>query len=559
MIDQPLTVEFAAAETVQLAAATHSQRSSLRLATPLAYAIVFAIVTILSAAVLRGNHGTFTYTLDDPYIHLALSDQIRHGNYGLYPDTHAAPSSSILFPVLLAIGSGTRLHPYLPLLINIVSLFATLEIVRRYLLHLRLGDDRFAMLAQATTLVLIALSFNLVGVVFTGLEHSLHIALVAATVYGATLLIDRNRMPPWLPFVLVLAPLVRYEGLALSLGTVILLGLRGRPRAALATFLAIAVLLGGFSIYLKHLGLSALPSSIMVKSVVAAGGIGGGAHQFVHGLTKTVDTMIGHPIGLPLLLIGLFAAARFAQDLFQRGSPWTSNGLISLPLVCLIGGQAVAGRFGWLERYEDYLLLGVCLISLYLARALVRFAISPERRYDTVHRSRFIIVTAAFAALLLVGARYVNSTAQVPAAANNVFEQQLQMHRFVDGFYRGPVAVNDLGLVSYRNPYPVLDLGGLGSEKARLMMAHHATAADYRTFVAANGVHLVMVYKEWFPGQIPDGWTRVGTLALSHRMISAGENEVQFYATDPGTASRVNKELLAFRPSLPSGVRLTVY
>ena len=556
MTDPQTTTESIVAEPHQ-AQSTPWQRILPRLAFPVAYVAIAALVAALLVGILRVNHGTFTYTLDDPYIHLALSDQIRHGNYGLYPGTHAAPSSSILFPFLLAIASGTPLHPYFPLIINIVCLFATVEIVRRFLHHLRLGNDNLAICAQAAALALIAVSFNLVGVVFTGLEHNLHIVLVAATVYGAAILIDRHRMPGWLPLILVLAPLVRYEGLALSVGTVILLALRGRTRTALATFATMAVLVVGFSIFLKHLGLSALPSSIMVKSAVA-GGMGGGLQKFLHGLTMTIDTMIGHPIGLPLLLIGMFAAARFCQDLFRRGYPWTPNGLMSLPLLCLIGGQAVAGRFGWLERYEDYLLLGVCLMSLYLARGLVRFAMSPERRYDVVHRSRVVLVMGAFAALLLVGARYVNSTAQVPKAANNIYEQQLQMHRFLDGYYRGPVAVNDLGLVSYHNPYPVLDLAGLGSETARLMIVHRATDTDYKAFVARNGVHLAIIYEDLFPGQIPEGWTHVATMALSGERISAGEVEVQFYATDPGTASRVRQELIAFQPSLPQGVKLTL-
>lgn len=527
------------------------------LTTALAYLAIAALLVVLIVGILRRNHGTFTYTLDDPYIHLALSDQIRHGNYGLYPGSHAAPSSSILFPFLLAILSGTSLHPYFPLVINIACLFGTVEIVRRFLQYLRLGNDNLAVSAQAAALVLIALSFNLVGVVFTGLEHNLHILLVAATVYGAAMLIDRHRMPGWLPVVLVLAPLVRYEGLALSVGTLVLLALRGRPKTAFATFAVIAVLIVSFSLFLRHLGLAGLPSSVMAKSSVA-NGAGLGIKPFVSGLIMTFDSMVGHPIGLPMLLIGVFAIARFAQDLFQRGRPWTVNGLMSLPLLCLVGGQAIAGRFGWLERYEDYLLLGACLMSLYLARSLVRFAMSPERRYDVVHRSRAILVTGTFAALLLVGARYVDSTAKVPKAANNVYEQQLQMHRFIDGYYRGPVAVNDLGLASYHNPYRVLDLGGLGSDEARLMLIHHANADAYRRFVAAKDVHLAIIYREWFPGQIPDGWLHIGTLSLGGKQISAGESDVQFYATDPETAARVHQELLAFQPSLPTGVKLTV-
>ena len=64
----------------------------------------FAISLILVGAILLGlflsimklNAGTFIYTMDDPYITLAVSDQIRHGNYGVNPGIHAAASSSIL-------------------------------------------------------------------------------------------------------------------------------------------------------------------------------------------------------------------------------------------------------------------------------------------------------------------------------------------------------------------------------------------------------------------------------------------------------------------------------
>src|SRR5271163_4367554 len=82
----------------------------------MAFSLLFAAMAVIVAgfllSILKINHGTFVYTLDDPYIHLALSDQIRHGNYGIYPGVHAAPASSILFPFLLTLAAGTGLHPY---------------------------------------------------------------------------------------------------------------------------------------------------------------------------------------------------------------------------------------------------------------------------------------------------------------------------------------------------------------------------------------------------------------------------------------------------------------
>lgn len=63
-------------------------------------------------------------------------------------------------------------------------------------------------------------ALNLVGVVFTGMEHSLHIAATMVIVYGITVFLDEGRVPWWLILAIVLGPLLRYEGLALSLAAV---------------------------------------------------------------------------------------------------------------------------------------------------------------------------------------------------------------------------------------------------------------------------------------------------------------------------------------------------
>jgi hypothetical protein len=523
------------------------------MAFPAAFFVIGAALLTLFFGILEINNGTFLYTLDDPYIHLALSDQIRHGNYGLYPGTHAAPSSSILFPFLLATVSGTPLHPYFPLLINVCALFFTVEIMRRFLLHLHLGRDAAATVVQAIALCLMAFCFNLIGVVFTGLEHSLHIATVAAIVYGLALFVDSRRMPAWLPFAIVLCPLIRYEGLALSVGALLVLALRGRLKTALATFAAIVALLGSFSLFLIKLGLPPLPSSILSKSGVAAGSVDGGHGQLLAGLSRNFELVITHPSGMILLLIGVFAGVICARDLFVRPRGWTPGGLMALTLLAMIAGHTVAGRFGWLDRYEDYLLAGAALLCIYLAQSVLREALAPFRR------DRFVLVGGFAAAMLLFGGRYWLMTLRVPLAANNIYEQQLQMHRFIDGFYKAPVAINDLGLSSYRNPYPILDLGGLGSEAARKLIAAHAGPAQYQAFVAANNVHLVMVYEEWFEDSIPDTWQRVGTLSLSRPHLSATQSDVQFYATDNATAARVRQELAAFQKTLPPRVQLEIH
>jgi hypothetical protein len=519
---------------------------------PLVLTLVGATLLTLVLSILWLNKGTFIYSMDDPYICLALSDQIRHGNYGINTGLHAAPDSSILYPFLIVPASGTPLHPYLPLIVNSLALFATLAIVWKFFEHLRLAEDTFGIVAQAAFLLLLALCMNLIGVVFTGLEHSLHIAAVAATVYGLALFLDKGKLPRWLPVVIVLAPLLRYEGLALSLAALLVIALRGYWRTAVGAFAAIALFLGGFSAFLVGLGLPPMPSSILSKSTVVAEGVSGASASFLQSIGHNVTAMARIPAGILLLAIGVAATVRCLRELRSRPSRWSSQGLMALLLVCLIGAHAVAGQFGWLDRYEDYALAGTALIGIYLVQGSIRNALLNKKM-------RLPLAAASAIALSAICARYIVQTFQVPLAANNIYEQQFQMHRFVNDFYRGPVAVNDLGLVSYHNPNFVLDLGGLASEKARILSISDVNADAYLDLVGGAGVHLVIIYDDWFENQIPATWIKVASMDLSRRRVSSAESEVQFYATDASTASKLQPELQNFSKTVPPGVKLTIY
>ena len=539
--------------SVDLPVAAVKPPSSLiaKLSFPCVLIVIGAILLGLFLSILRMNHGTFLYSMDDPYIGLALSDQIHNGNYGMNDGIHAAPDSSILYPLLLAPASGTWLHPYLPLILNTLALFATLAIMWRLFTYLHLSQDTNGILLQAAALLLLAIYLNLIAVVFTGLEHNLHIAAVAATVYGLAIFLDTGRMPRWLPAVIVLAPLLRYEGLALSLAALLVLALRGRWRTALGTFAVIVLFVGGFSAFLVHLGLLPLPSSVLTKSAFAAYGVSGEGRGAFQSFGVNVLQMASHPIGFMMLVIGAVAAVRCLRELPAWPWRWSAQGLMALLLACLIGAHATAGRFGWLDRYEDYCMLGTALIGICLLRDSIRKVLSQKR-----DRLAFFCLTAAVLGAFCLP--YLRSIWNLPLAANNIYEQQFQMHRFINDFYRAPVAVNDLGLVSYRNPNFVLDLGGLASEKARILRANNASAEEYRTLVAGSGVHLVIIYDEWFEDQIPASWVKVASMDLSRERVSSAQSEVQFYATDAATASQLQSELRSFSMGLPPGVKLTI-
>ena len=523
-----------------------------KIAFPAVLAVAGLILAGLMLAILRLNNGTFVYTMDDPYIALALSDQVRHGNYGINAGLHSAPCSSILPPLLLVAASGTRIHPYFPLILNILAMFATLAILWRFLDLLELVQDTFGVIAQAAALLLMAVCFNIVGVVLTGLEHSLHIMAAAACVYGLALFLDKGKMPGWLPAVIVIAPLLRYEGLALSMGALLVLALRGRWRTAAGGFALIVLFLGSFSIFLVSLKLPPLANSILTKSRVAAQGVGVVHKGLFASVFWNAMNMAFHPAGFVLVVVGVAAAVVCFRELPEWPWRWTSRGLMALALVCLIGGQAAAGQFGGFYRYEDYALLATAMMSTYLRRVTIRTALENKKwRLSYCCGTALLLVTICWT--------YLRSEWQIPIASNNIYEQQFQMHRFLDEFYRGPVAVNELGLTSYHNPSLVLDLAGLGSEEVRLLLSRNANADAYRDIVDRNGGHVVIIFDEWFRNKIPATWIKVASMDQSRECVACAESEVQFYATDAATADKLRPELQAFRKVLPPRVKMKLY
>ena len=86
---------------------------------------VLASSCALVLAIIALTHGAFVYSLDDPYIHLALSRMIAQGGYGINTGMPASPSSSILWPVMLAPFADTALGEIVPLLINVACAMGT--------------------------------------------------------------------------------------------------------------------------------------------------------------------------------------------------------------------------------------------------------------------------------------------------------------------------------------------------------------------------------------------------------------------------------------------------
>jgi hypothetical protein len=304
----------------------------------------------------------------------------------------------------------------------------------------------------------------------------------------------------------------------------------------------VLVLIGSFSLYLTTLGLHPIPTSIEAKSAVV------GAHGQLAALRVHFRKSLATDRGAYLTVIALLflAHATFAKVATRR---W-----LALSASCVIGLHMTAGEYGWYYRYEIYVWAFSVLVLLHLSGDWIRRVLSgPD-----VSVAALKIVGVSGVALVLVCPGYVGGLRSIPIASNNIYEQHYQMHRFAVDFYRKPVAVNDLGYVSWRNDNYVLDLFGLGSKEALTFRLAGAGPDWMDALARAKGVELAMIYDDVFPKGVPRSWIKLGELHLGRRLVTPATPTVAFYALSARAKAETSVVLDSFRRTLPADVTFTL-
>lgn len=507
---------------------------------PMALYALLLLVQI--ARILRLNGGVFTYTLDDPYIHLAVAEGISRGVYGINPGQFAAPSSSILWPWLLAPFIRLPFAHLVPLIFNAVCGWLTVALFFRII---RAGfrsadtgqDDRPDDRPAAVIAALLIPATNLVGLVLTGMEHSLQVLVATVVIHGWVVMDERARPPWWFLAALVLGPLIRYEMFALTLPALGVLLIRRQWAAAVGTGIVVAGLTGAFSLFLVRHGLEALPTSVTAKSdVFTPGGSLAAALAHFRGQLD-VDGRAIPRVAIAMLLLATAV---------RRSAPLRARHLAACCAVAALG-FALGGTGAYGNRYEVFVWVALLLALLYVhAGAVVRFIVDARGP---------LALTVGLLAVPVLSWNYVREVALSDLGANNIHQQQYQMHRFIADFHRGPVAANDIGCLAYRNEHAVVDLAGIVAPGVWRQRLESEDVRWMDTAARAAGARCAMVYEDWFRG-IPVNWVPVAELHLGRRRVSCAGSMVTFFATEAGEAAALREQLRAFGATLPSGVRL---
>ena len=253
-------------------------------------AIYLLASTALVVLSLRASDGHLVYSLDDPYIHLAVAENILKGGYGVNLSEYSSPSSSILWPLLMALALGLGLGSLAPLIVGLIASAASVWLISGFFWRHAFGEtaQRSAKWALILMPSLLILSINAIALPMTGMEHPLHILATILVILGLESLAGQNRASPALLLGVVLCPLIRFEGAALSLAAIAALAWRKKYAQAIALSLILIALLGAYVITMNSLGLPALPSSVMRKSGVAAATLEGGAYLALYDVLMNV-------------------------------------------------------------------------------------------------------------------------------------------------------------------------------------------------------------------------------------------------------------------------------
>jgi len=507
--------------------------------------VVFLVAALgLVAGSIVAADGWLIYTLDDPYIHLALAEIILGGGFGVNADEWASPSSSIAYAPLLALTMLAGLGTTGPIILALGAMAAALWLLAG-LAWDGLIESETAPLSVAIAALLalaLALAVNGLALPMTGMEHPLHLWASVAVLTGLVQAGNTARAPVWLPLAILGCAAIRFEGFALAFAAIAVLAWQMQWRAAAVSGLLVVALGTGWAVAMSAMGLPILPSSVMVKSDIASAAIDAERVSFVG---RTIMGLLDGSENRWGLFLALAAAGTLAG--LVLAPPQTGARMAAQAGLAALLAHLVFGQYGWFGRYQVYA-VGIALATLALT-------LGPAwRRAGTLTARTWLTMLM----LICVALPSVRLAAITPPAARNIYEQQFQMHRFATEFFPRNVAVNDLGYVAFGNPAHVLDLWGLGSETARRMTANGGRTVEMLdTLTRQSETVYAMIYEEWFQSAVPPGWCRIAQLRTS--LVTAASDTVAIYLIDLQAEAAMRAALSGLEATLPNGAKLSTY
>jgi hypothetical protein len=512
--------------------------------------VLWITVTVLLIFSIRQNQGHLVYALDDPYIHMAIAKNFaQHGIWGITKYGFTSSSSSLLWTLLLSsIYFFVGVIDVTTFILNVI--FATITICLVYVLLRQYELPTFYTFVALLSIIFFT---PLIALIFSGMEHTLHILITIPFVYISAKILSKEKSTLLeSSSLLLLAPLVtmaRYEGLFLILVICTLFIIRKRLLYSSFLFVLAIIPIAIYGMISISNGWDFLPNSVLLKGNTPMFSLIGIAKFFYH-FSK-------HMMTTPhILILVMGALILFIFQFNKQKTLWKDSTVMLIIFTATTFLHMLFARTGWFFRYEAYLVaLGIFVIAIAM-RGYLPKKISIE--FDKSLIPKYVaIVLCIFLVISPFAVRGFMSLKRTSQATTNIYEQQYQMGSFLKQFYQEEsVAANDIGAINYLADIKCLDLWGLGSlEVARTKRDGGYDTQKVYNLAKQNNIKIAIVYDHWFEGncEIPSEWIKVGEWEISNNVC--GGDTVSLYAVDPEGESKLIENLRIFSPQLPKDIK----
>ncbi|WP_417428715.1 hypothetical protein [Halpernia sp.] len=492
------------------------------------------ISTVISFA------GSYIYPLDDAYIHLSMAKNFaQFGIWGITKYEFSSTSSSPFFTLLLS------------LLIKIFGNYQYISIILNSLVALSLIVLLHRILIKEKTLVH--------GIIFTatiwlmplhtmvliGMEHISHTLTLLLCLLFFKKYLENNKTKYF--YLMLLFAFVsvgfRFESLFFIFFMCVFLFFLKKEyfKSIILGIIAVSpVLIYGLISVSK--GSFFLPNSLMLK-----GNMNDGISGFLMRVLGNGYRAISILPFVVLLIIQLLAEKKRNIKIF-----FSKN---ALQIIVFLGFcvHLCFANFGWLERYESYLLV------------ILLVACIPSIKW--IFAQPKVIYKISFFILLLIplNFRLISMLKNETIASKNIFEQQVQMARFLNKYYNNSkVVANDIGAISYFTNIHLLDTYGLGSvnvakirEKdfGKFNKNNQSLRNFVQTYTTSEKYDIAIVYDSWL--KMPDNFTFAGSWTIQNNYI-CGNPKVSFYSVNPKNYTALVSNLQKFKKKLPKTIEVKI-
>jgi len=519
--------------------------------------VFLGLILINLAFSLAKTEGHFTYSLDDPYIHMAMAKNIvRHGVWGVTKYFFSSTSSSPLWTMLVAaVYFVTGVRTLIPFILNLLIALTFLFWV--YKVTSKESNNKILLVILLTSLIFF---MSLPSLVFMGLEHVLHSFLTLMFVYYAVSDIsgDQKGFTKNFKLLLVIGPLTvmaRYEALFVLFIVCCFYLLRRRFKEPVILFAVSVTPIVVFGLLSLSKGWHFFPNSVILKGTSPDFSLSG----VLEFLNSAFDKMIRNTYLTRLLVcVSLLTALNYRI----KKTIWTKQFLAAVIYVFVLVTHVHFAGIGTVQRYVGYLnAMGIFLIAYLLFDYFKNINMDIPQNLKSLKPNQIFTYIVFFVLVFIMPYDAQNSyysLFNVAQSTRNIYEQQYQMARFIKTYYnKQSIALNDIGAVNYYADIYCVDLWGLANRfiaSERLEDKFSIKSMDLAT--RSKNAKVAIIYDGWyipFFGALPTEWRKLAEWMI-HDNVVCGGNVVSFYALSKDEAPILQEKLKQFDSKLPKTV-----